>query len=252
MSTSQDIKTVDRLDHGAKVFSHSNWVYLKKILNGQMKNTVSPILTLDLTQNCNFDCNYCVDRNVVTRSHRKEIPWEILKGLLTELKKRGCRGIEMTGGGEPTLYTKFDEVLKYSTELNLRMALVSNGSLFLKYIDLLKSTPFDWIRVSIDAGTPNMYGQVHGTKPSVFKDTLDSIEILAQSKVIGISYIVLPVNYEEIFESAKLVKDMGVRYFEVKPLLVSNTKNVFGYEHRIIQRVNEQFEKIRELEDNNF
>ncbi len=52
-------------------------------------------------------------------------------------KERGCRGIKMTGGEAPTLYTKFDEVLKYLAEQNFRMALIFNASLFLKYIDLL-------------------------------------------------------------------------------------------------------------------
>ncbi len=38
------------------------------------QNTVSPILTLDLTQKCNFKCYYCVDKKIVKREHLKEIP----------------------------------------------------------------------------------------------------------------------------------------------------------------------------------
>ncbi len=34
---------------------------------------------------------------------------------------------------------------------------------------------------------------------------------LAKSKVIGICYIILPFNYEEIFESVKLAKNIGLR-----------------------------------------
>ena len=127
---------VNRLDHSKKIFSHTNWESTKEIICGSIKNKFSPILTLDLTEQCNYFCNYCVDRKNLNKIHAKSLEWDFLKLMLPDIRKMGCRGIEMAGGGEPTLYKHFEEFILFASKLGFRLALITNGSQLYKSIEV--------------------------------------------------------------------------------------------------------------------
>ena len=111
----------DRLNHEQKMFSKTNWEFTKKIVEGNFESQVSPILTLDVSKKCNFRCNHCVDQETVNKDNL-EIDWGILKQLLVDLKMQGCSCVELTGGGEPTTYTHFKDLIKLLSLLQYRIA----------------------------------------------------------------------------------------------------------------------------------
>ena len=242
----------NRLKHEEKIFSKSNWLRIKEICNNNQNSMVSPILTLDLTRNCNYACRHCVDQSIVNKGEQKEIDWEILSKLLIELRTQGCDCIELTGGGEPTLYTNFSDLLKLCTNLNYKLALISNGVNLYKYKEDILNASFDWIRISLDAATEETYSIVHKCPNKNFLSLINTIKEIANHKNIGISYLILNENYHEISAATKLAKEIGAQYIEIKPLLDFKTRNVHNYESSIKKEIKCQLNKSRIYEDDRF
>lgn len=244
---------IDRLDHSNKIFSKTNWKYIKKICAGKEKSMVSPILTLDLTSICNYKCSYCIDKGTVNHGEYKEIEWEDLKYLLSDLREHGCNCIELTGGGEPTLYSYFGEFLEFTAEAGYKLALVTNGSQLYKYAKNFKKSSIDWLRISLDAATASTYNLIHGLAGcNNFNQVVEAIEYLAQDNVVGISFIITNDNYNEIFQAAELAKKVHVKYFEIKPLLENELKDIYSYNTEVIKAIKEQLKKIEYLKDEEF
>ena len=242
----------DRLNHEQKMFSKTNWEFTKKIVEGNFESQVSPILTLDVSKKCNFHCNHCVDQETVNKDNL-EIDWGILKQLLVDLKMQGCSCVELTGGGEPTTYTHFKDLIKLLSLLQYRIALISNGSNLHKYCDDIINAPFDWIRISLDSSIAHTHSVVHGCSLNVFKSITDSVKKIAKYKTVGISFLILPNNYKEIYNCAKYVKELNVKYIEVKPELNFKDREITQIDDKIKEEIKKQINKIKnELCDDTF
>lgn len=208
---------IDKFDHLNKIFCKSNWSYTKKLIMDDVINDVSPILTLDLTNNCNFKCGYCIDSELVSTSKSKEIEWELLKNLLIDLRQKGCGYLEVSGGGEPTLYSKFGEFLELTSKLKFKLGLMTNGSMLDKFKSNIEKSPFDWIRVSLDAANEMSHSNIHGVKNYFYK-ILDSIKFLSSKLNVGISFLINELNVDEMYDAAKIAKEYNTKYIEFKPL----------------------------------
>ena len=105
--------------------------------NGKIKPIHAQVI---LTNKCNLKCEFC---SCADRNKQQEIPFEEVLGLLSKLKKLGTKAITWTGGGEPLMYEKINEVLEFSDNLDIKNGLVTNGTL----LDKLEISP-TWCRIS--------------------------------------------------------------------------------------------------------
>lgn len=240
-----------RFDHTGKVFCKSNWQITKNILDGSIAQKISPIMTIDLTNACNYNCDFCIDRAIVSGKANKEINWDTLSTLITQAREKGCHCLEISGGGEPTLYSHFNEFIALASQLEYRLALITNGSMLKKYADVLRDAPFDWIRISLDSSCAATHSLVHKTKVNYYNDVLSGIEKLVDYHTIGISFLITDDNTNEIFIAAQKAKQLHVKYFEVKPL-THNYKSTIHNDDTKIATVQEQLSLAMELEDENF
>ena len=77
-----------------------------------------------------------------------------------------------------------------------------------------------------------------------------------QSRGVSYKFLLDPSNAHEIYQAAKLAKDIGCRNFHMRPVgvpwdkIIERKYNPFGKES--IEEFRRQTEKARELEDNNF
>jgi Predicted Fe-S oxidoreductases len=83
------------------------------------------------TYACNHKCPHCLYAGWNNGHH---YPYEEFKSLIGQLSDIGVKGIEFCGGGEPTLYPKFREIIEYAIKLNMDLGILTNGS-------TLKNTP---------------------------------------------------------------------------------------------------------------
>lgn len=184
-----------------------------------------------LSNRCNHACPFCTFRENVHASpgHAAIFPENLIGPLIEDLKALGVKAVVYSGGGEPLLYPGVVGVMRAVKKAGIRQGLITNGT----KIDqagvaqaILENC--DWVRISVDAGSQEIYRKTHG--PSCdFRKTIDAIEALAERREtintnrprIGVSFLLSMLNYKDLLPFALLFQGMGVDYFQVKPLVIS-------------------------------
>lgn len=96
---------------------------------------------------CNLRCPYC---SVTYRDTHSRIDIEVVRKYVLDLKSRGLKAIIFTGGGEPTIYPQFNEVIQWAKyDLGLSVALITNGTQA-KRVEDKTWKAFSWVRVSLN------------------------------------------------------------------------------------------------------
>ena len=95
---------------------------------------------------CNLKCPYC---SVTYRDTHSRLDLETIQDYVLKLKTRGLKAVILTGGGEPTMYKQFNELVRWLKSEDLSIALITNGTRT-KNIDDDVWKMFSWIRVSIN------------------------------------------------------------------------------------------------------
>lgn len=210
----------------------------------------SPITyELDMTNVCNNNCPFCFGyykREQNNAALGKEKAFDIV----SQIKDSGGRGLTLTGGGEPLCHPHILDVIKYAGKLGLDIGFISNGLLLdrEKAEDLVSNCM--WIRLSIDAGTPEVYEKTHGVDGDTFERILKNIELLVNIKkklnretTIGLGYLTPPIHKEDMRDFVLLSKKLGVDYIQFRPVL-----RRFG-EKRIDFDTRETIDYIKELHE---
>lgn len=237
-----------RLCHSKKIISKKNISYVNDLCKRGTDNFIGPIITLDLTCLCNYACPHCIDKSIVKSKEENinyEMNYEKITSLLLELRSVGARNIELTGGGEPTLFSRFDDFCRYVYGIGYSLALVTNGSYLHHYFKLFKEIHFSWVRVSLDAGTAQTYSKLHGVREETFKEVIYNMERISQYTNLGISYIICNTNANELKKAYILASEVGAKYFEVKPMRSTKNNEVLEESHSLMVELN----KLKEEEN---
>lgn len=83
-------------------------------------------IALLVTERCNHSCHHCIYKRHLTK--RRDMPFDTIKETLTILESIDFPGRIYLSGGEPTLHSCFNEILRYFQCSSLRIYLASNGS----------------------------------------------------------------------------------------------------------------------------
>lgn len=198
-------------------------------------------INLDVTTACNYRCDHCVDMDILNTGIQYN--HEKLKDSLSEMAQRGLRSAILIGGGEPTIYPGFEDIVRHLKALNIQIGVVTNGSLPDKIravADVLG--PRDWVRLSLDSGSNETFAAMH--KPVKKSLTLDWIcEHIAAIKAdlkpkfqVGFSFIIvwkdceandtaIVENIGEIVMGVKRAKRYKFDYISYKPFLTRAESN---------------------------
>ncbi|MBT6051501.1 MAG: radical SAM protein, partial [Candidatus Scalindua sp.] len=186
-----------------------------KDINFFKPDNLYPIsVELSLTNGCNLDCVWCSDRDLRARQ-AGEMDFDVLKKLLLDLKQGGTKGIVIEGGGEPTIYKYFNEVVEFIHDLGLNLGMITNGNIRLRTSIMNK---FDWIRISLDASNIEEYKKLKGQ--DCFEEIMSNIEELCNSNVtIGIGFVVTSGNVGSLESLILRLSAFGVRYIQFRPVI---------------------------------
>jgi len=225
---------------------------LQKVKEGKI---VPPInLQIDLTNKCNYNCTFCyyhIHDHLVDFSRQDELKKGTAKRIIREAKDYGLKSIEITGGGEPLIVPYFDKFSQEARELGLEKALVTNGVFIQEHLDELKD--YSWVRVSMDAITPQNYVNVHRRNGANLKRVKQGLERLCKEKqddcVVGISSVVCRENYDDILNLAEYAKQIGADNLRISLAHTLQREHIFD---GIWDGVVEQIEKAKELQTDNF
>jgi organic radical activating enzyme len=132
---------------GIKWWRHQEAMFNYK--NGNPNTVISTHISPEGA--CNLKCPYC---SVTYRDTHTRIDLDTIKDYVTKLKTRGLKAVILTGGGEPTAYKHFNELVRWLYNEGLEVALISNGSkAYWKRIDEDVCKMFSWVRISINVFT---------------------------------------------------------------------------------------------------
>jgi len=249
--------------------------------SGAVGEAVAPLddvpvsINLDLTTACNYACDHCVDFEILNTGRKYE--HERLLASLAQLARRGLKSVIVIGGGEPTLYPKFAEVMARMKELGLQLGVVTNGTgmdKILAVADRLDGR--DWVRLSLDSGSDATFQAMHKPKKQITLDQICAgIPPVKQRNPklrIGFSYIIawrgcsandaqIVENVHEMYMAAERARRSRFDYISFKPFLVRADENnaeivdLAQQAHRVAEvmgAIRQQLEQSKRLENERF
>jgi len=217
----------------------------------------------------------CIDWDILNTKHRHDE--ESLRSSMITMVERGLRSVILIGGGEPTIYPGFSDFVRFLKDLELQVAIVTNGSRgdkLLEIADVLEER--DWVRLSLDAGSNELFRAMH--KPVKKSLTLDEIcAWIPRIKEcnprfqIGFSYIIvwsgaarddvaICENIDEVAMATERAKQYGFDYIALKPVLergedgaeVMDPSAARAEQNRVVERIRKEVDRAQELADDGF
>ncbi len=217
------------------------------------------VVNLDIAGGvCNFNCPHCHHAYMVQDFSKKLklVPKEMLSQIPRFLHEWGVKASCVVGTtSDATLNPYLPELLKEMHNWNVDLGLVSNGYKFNER--LINHTAFytKFVGFSIDAGTQRTFSKVKGVDGKKFKTVIKNLESIAKvidknnlRKDVSYKYLILPENYNEIFEATKIAKDIGCNYIQIRPAHLSEEER----QKIDVGKTEELISKAQELNDNTF
>lgn len=200
-----------------KLLAHRERV--QKMLAGEPVFPIS--VEIDLSLRCNHACTWC------SFDGWRQANWINMPGaraltLIDELADCGVLSVTLTGGGEPLVHRNAAAVMTRLVDRGLEWGLVTNGFLLNGERREVASKHATFVRVSLDAGTPDTHRRIHQTPFEQLNDILFNMEqLIAEGHdrlTVGASFCVFDSNLREITEAARRLKAIGASYLEVRPV----------------------------------
>lgn len=224
------------------------------------KQVVPSQVQLIISDLCNQNCHFCSYRSELgfsseefgedtgkgfTMNPNRKIPTDKVIEILDDCANLGVKAIQFTGGGEPTVHPDHLKIFSHAQGLGLKTGLVTNGV-------LLKPHPvyekMDWIRVSLDAGTPESYKNIR--ENDSFTKVVNKLDWIAKLPgVIGIGFVVTKENYKEITQCCQIAKDKGIAYVRLSAMFSSDGFSHYDEIHGLIM---EEINKSMRLKTDSF
>lgn len=228
------------------VFSQNKILKHADKIDNWKKGKLETIVTteIDLTNDCNSNCPRCAGG----RNNKVYLKTNQVFSLIDQLAEIEVKGITLTGGGEPLLHRNLNKIIEYISQHEIDIGIMTNGLLFRNNA---METILDnclWCRISLDAGTKEMYQQTHGTAGNSFKKVVNNVRKLTELKkernsdcTIGVGYLTGEQTIDEIEKFVSLSKSLEVDYCQLRP---------FHYDNSI--PIKEHLKKIENLKDDKF
>jgi MoaA/NifB/PqqE/SkfB family radical SAM enzyme len=181
--------------------------------------TSGPIaLDMDLTNKCPHNCPACPGewRN----DPNAELSTAEAIDYIHQFAEMGMRAVSFGGGGDPLAHPECLSIIETTKRLGLHVGVITNAAALSDKGATRLKVCADWIRVSLDAGTPETFASIHGVSASQFAYILGRIKLLAEvegTATIGVGFLTNTLTQGEMIEAARLVKECGADYIQYRP-----------------------------------
>ena len=145
---------------------------------------------------CNAKCPWCFYVNHAGKQRHSAdfIDAEVMKRALTEMREAGVRAVTLTGGGEPTIHPKFEEMTEHAHNLGFRLGIFTNG-----YKKIAHPEWFDWIRITV-------------TDLFIVPE---NATLYAEKTYTGVNFNLCEENKNQLEKMCILAKERKAHYFKV-------------------------------------
>lgn len=195
------------------------------------------LVNLIATWKCNSKCKMC---SIWKMKSKEEISIKRVEEIFSERVFKKTKIVKIMGG-EPTLHSEFDELIKTIKEClpKAQVVVSTNGFPFermKKIIDVsLKIDPEIIFSLSID-GREKVHEKIRGVK-GCFKEVMKTAFYLAKlsrknnRKLLRFSFTITPWNYKELEYAYEIAKKfntyIGVRLMQISREFYKNDKESF-------------------------
>lgn len=261
---SVNVKLKENIYSTMKIFAHPTVV--QKLNNGER---VAPLLIQLMPQNlCSQNCSFCSYRRDGNKNNkmfddREYMSLEKMLEVLDDSKEIGVKSFEITGGGEPSIYRYFKEMVIRMVEYNFDIGIVSNGTgLKEDYIKTMVPNLL-WARISIDSGNIEDYCKIRECDPKHWKLAWKAVENLAKygnhpEFTLGTGFVVTPENYLGILDGVRMMKEHGSHNVRISAAFTEKFLDFYslgsvGSRDKVIETAKELAAKAKQLyEDDKF
>jgi MoaA/NifB/PqqE/SkfB family radical SAM enzyme len=165
-------------------------------------------VSIAVTNSCDLSCSYCFAPKT-----RAKLEYDRLVSWLHELDKNGTVGVGF-GGGEPTLYRRFEELCRYASDnTGLAITFTTHGHHLSDELLAQLKENVHYIRVSMD-GIGTTYERL---RQRSFKSLANRLNAIKEISAFGINYVVNSDTLPEIEEAAQFAETIGASEFLLLP-----------------------------------
>jgi len=179
-------------------------------------------IEIGLASRCQHRCIFCAFD--YTEYKGPFLETEILKKTLADAASHDVKSVMFAGEGEPLLHKDIGQLVNFTSDIGLNVAITTNGVLFDEQL-AHECLPFlSWIRFSMDAAYEGTYRRIHRCPAGHFQKVKENIATAVKIKTargygctVGAQALLLQENADEFVELAYLARSLGADYFTVKP-----------------------------------
>lgn len=174
-------------------------------------------IRLETSLLCNLRCKYCCNKS--GKPLDNEITYNKLLDLVNQAKDLGAKSIVVIGGGEPTLYPQFKDLIDYIANLNLVPVIFTNTTTMTKELALFLYTTNTTVITKLDSLNEKIQDDLSGVK-GTFRKIQQGLTNLSDvgftqptqdGKLrLGISFVVSKKNSNEILNIWKYCRSNNI------------------------------------------
>ena len=162
-------------------------------------------IRLETNKSCNLRCRYCYAGSGEDSAEIAE--FKMLKHIISEAKELGIKSVVVIGGGEPTLYPDFRELVAYIDSLGIIPVVFSNTVLMTGELAEYLYKHNASVMGKLDSLKPEVQDYMAG-RVGAFRDIKNGLETLIRAGFsepsepgklrLGISFVSNKMNLDEI------------------------------------------------------
>ena len=176
-----------------------------------------PIIAFwETTQACELKCIHCRASSITQRSP-EELNTEEAKLFIDQLSGFSRKPVLVFTGGNPLIREDIFDLIKYAHEKGIMPALAPTVSARLndRALEMAKASGVRYISISLDGPEPAVHNVIRGVEGH-FDQTVETIKkAISYGFEVQVNTAVMSLNKERIGEIFSLIKDLGVRTWEV-------------------------------------
>ncbi len=190
------------------------------------ENPFPVTVELDMANNCNHRCAECVG-SYFRVADNSALAYELAEGIIKQLSECKIRGLIFTGGGEPLCNPHTLPIVELAKSEGLDLGFITNGSLLNNKSSKVLLKNCSWIRISLDAGSPEVFQRTHGMGACEFQKIVSNIRDLVKLKkeikskcTIGVGFLTCDHSVRDMLRATLLAKELKVGYLQFRPMQI--------------------------------
>jgi MoaA/NifB/PqqE/SkfB family radical SAM enzyme len=215
--------------------AHKVFAHLDRLTGWQQGATPAPVtVEFDLSNACSLGCQSChfahthvagpwavvqTDKPKDYSDTGKFADATLVKRALGEMYSCGVQGLVWSGGGEPTLHPRFEEIIRHAAAVGLQQGMYTlGGHITSKLADACKH--MSWVVVSLDCWDGPTYAKEKRVPAARFDAACDGIKSLVGAvPTVGVSYLLHKDNWQDMGFMVALSRTLGATYTTFRPTI---------------------------------